>query len=54
MTLSEFLKKIINKIPGKRRAIGERTVANDTSKFLEDGKQIEMINKTNREEDTVS
>ena len=53
MTLSEFLKKIINKIPGKRRAIGERTVANDTSKFLEDGKQIEMIFgrwKTNRDD----
>jgi len=39
MTLHEFLKKIINKIPGKRRAIGKRRVANDTSKLLEDGKQ---------------
>lgn len=42
MTLNGFLKEI-NKLPGKRR-----TMANDISKFWEDGKQIEMITEKKR------
>ena len=35
MTLHEFLKKIINKIPGKRRAIGKRRVAKESGKWYQ-------------------